>query len=74
MTQMEQQREYVQSMTIHASPDMIFAFVSDVRNLPSYLPTTKEAAPQDGERVWVHGSAHGHEYEADGFLRPNRAD
>ncbi len=49
--------EYEHSQTIQASPDAVFAFVSQVRNLPQYLPTIKAAEPQGPERVVVHGEA-----------------
>lgn len=58
--------EYQGTRTIQASPDEVFAFVSDVRNLPRYLPTTQRAEPQDGERV--EGEAQGHHYQADGHF------
>ena len=58
--------EYTGTRTIQASPDEVYAFVSDVRNLPRYLPTTKRAEPQGGERVEVEGEAQGHHYQADG--------
>jgi hypothetical protein len=64
--------EYEQSMTIHASADDIFDLVADVRNMPMYLPTTKRAEPQPGDRVLVQGEAEGHPYSADGFLRADR--
>ncbi|MEF2277907.1 SRPBCC family protein [Deinococcus sp. YIM 134068] len=61
--------EYQGTRRIQATPDEVFAFVSDVRNLPKYLPTTKSAEPQDGERVEVEGEAQGHAYHADGHFR-----
>ncbi|WP_019584827.1 SRPBCC family protein [Deinococcus apachensis] len=61
--------EYQGTQMIQATPDQVFAFVSDVRNLPQYLPTTKRAEPQDGERVEVEGEAQGHHYHADGHFR-----
>lgn len=61
--------EYEQSTTVQASPDIVFTFVSDVGNLPRYLPTVKKAMPQSGERVQVQGEAQGHTYNDDGFLR-----
>jgi hypothetical protein len=51
---------------------LIFDFVADVRNLPKYLPTTKHAEPQQGERVRVQGEAAGHHYDSDGFMRADR--
>ncbi len=64
--------EYEHSLSVQASPDAIFDFVSDVRNLPKYLPTTHAAQPQQGERVRVQGEAQGHQYDSDGFFRADR--
>ncbi|WP_216317813.1 SRPBCC family protein [Deinococcus aestuarii] len=58
--------EYQGTRRIQASPEEVFAFVSDVRNLPRYLPTTRRAEPQGEERVAVEGEANGHPYQADG--------
>lgn len=66
--------EYEQSMSIQASPDQIFDFVADIGNLPKYLPTTKSAQSQGEDRVQVQGSAEGHQYNADGYLRPDRGN
>ena len=63
--------EYEHTQTIHASPDEVFAFVSDVRNLPRYLPTTKGAEPQGEGRV--RGEANGHPYDSDGYFRVDEA-
>lgn len=61
--------EYRGSRKIQASPEEVYEFVSDVRNLPKYLPTTKRAEPQGPERVEVEGNAHGHSYHADGMFK-----
>ena len=45
---------------------------TDVRNLPKYLPTTKDAQVQGEDRVRVQGEAQGHSYNADGFLHADR--
>ena len=65
--------EYEHSQTIQASPDAVFAFVSQVRNLPQYLPTIKAAEPQGPERVMVHGEARGRQYDNDGHFRADEA-
>lgn len=61
--------DYEHSLTVRAAPDAVFDFVSDVGNLPQYLPTTMSAEPQPGERVRVRGEAGGHEYDSDGYFR-----
>jgi uncharacterized protein YndB with AHSA1/START domain len=63
--------EYEQTTTMRAPPERVFDFVSDIRNMPSYLPTTKSAEPQGGDRVRVQGEAQGHSYDSDGYLRPD---
>jgi ribosome-associated toxin RatA of RatAB toxin-antitoxin module len=60
---------YQQTIQIPVQPRQVFDFVADVRNLPSYLPTTRDAQAQGDERVRVQGEAHGHAYDADGYLR-----
>ena len=56
--------EFEHSMPIDASPDAVYAFVSQVENLPHYLPTTLSVQPQQGERVRVRVRA----YDADSFF------
>ncbi|HET6468827.1 MAG TPA: SRPBCC family protein [Geminicoccaceae bacterium] len=65
--------EYERTLQVHADPDEIFRFVSDIRNLPKYLPTTRHAESAGRDRVRVEGEAHQHHYEADGFLRADPA-
>lgn len=65
--------EYEQTMTMRASPDQVLAFVADIRNMPSYLPTTKSAQPQGEDRVRVQGEAMGQKYDSDGYLRRDDA-
>lgn len=61
--------EYEDSLTVQASADAVVDFVADVRNLPKYLPTTKDAQSQGPDRVRVQGEAQGHQYDSDGYLR-----
>ena len=65
--------EYEESLTMEANADAVFDFVADVRNLPKYLPTTKDAQAQGEDRVRVQGEAQGHGYDSDGYLRRNAA-
>lgn len=64
--------EYEQSLIVHASPDAVFDFISDVRNLPQYLPTLRRAEPSGNERVRVEGDVRGHHYAADGQFHVDR--
>lgn len=61
--------EYEERLTMNASPDAVTDFVSDIRNLPRYMPTTKDAQSQGEDRVRVQGEAQGHKYDSDGYLR-----
>jgi len=64
--------EFDESMRIGAPAARVFDFVSKVQNLPKYLPTTRNAVPEQGGRVRVQGQAEGHAYDADGYLRADR--
>jgi len=61
--------DYTDSIDVTASADAVFKFVSDVNNLPKYLPTVHGAKPQNGERVEVDGEANGHPYHSDGWFK-----
>lgn len=63
--------EYESSLPISASPDTVFDFVSDIANLPKYLPTTHHAEAQGPGRVRVQGEAAGQKYDSDGWFRPD---
>src|SRR5215217_2238841 len=47
--------EYERSRLVQASPDDVFAFVSDASNLATFLPTVDAVEPQAEDRVEVHG-------------------
>lgn len=63
--------EYTESIEVNAGPDELFAYLSDVRNIPLYMPRLSSAVPASdgtvdvtaqpitasGEQVEVHGSA-----------------
>jgi hypothetical protein len=61
--------EYHHSQSVQASPDKVFSFVSDIKNLPKYLPTVRSATPQEGERIRIQGEVAGHRYDNDGFFK-----
>ncbi len=61
--------DYEYSLIVNAAPEQVFNFVSNVRNLPKYLPTVRHAEPQGGDRVRVQGEAQGRLYDNDGFFR-----
>ena len=66
--------EYEHSLTVQASPDAVFDFVSDIGNLPRYLPTTHQAEMQGAGRVRVRGEAGGHTYDSDGYFRVDTSE
>lgn len=65
--------EFEHTQRISAPPDAVFAFVSDVGNLPRYVPTTKAAQPAPGGRVRVQGEAQGQTYDSDGYFRADES-
>ena len=64
--------DYSETLTVDAPAGEVFDFIADVRNMPKYLPTTKQAEDAGPERVHVEGKAQGHEYKSDGYLRADR--
>ena len=63
--------DYEESMTINAPQDRVYKFVSDIKNMPKYMPTTKCAEKAGEERVRVEGSGEGFSYDTEGYLRRN---
>jgi len=46
-------REYEHTAVVQCNAQQVFDFVSNVSNLPRYLPTVQKAMPQGEERVRV---------------------
>src|SRR5687768_15817452 len=65
--------EYERSRVVQASPDDVFAFVSDPSNLATFLPTVDTVEPQAEGRVEVHGEVRGRTYEDDGWFQVDAA-
>lgn len=65
--------EYTNSIDVAAPADAVFKFVSDIGNLPKYLPTVHHAHKQPGERVEVDGKANGQAYNSDGWFKVDQA-
>ncbi|MGO8673261.1 MAG: SRPBCC family protein [Capsulimonadaceae bacterium] len=61
--------EYERSIMIEAPPDEVFAFVSNLNNLPKYLPTTARAEIMDCERTRADVGAGCPPFHADGWFR-----
>ena len=64
---------YTDQTDVAASPDSVFRFVSDIANLPKYLPTVHGARSQPSERVEVDGQANGHAYHSTGWFNVDAA-
>lgn len=60
MDQQQQTREHSQSVTIDASPDQVFAFVSEIGNLPKYLPPITSAEPIPPDKIRLQGEVPNH--------------
>ncbi|WP_414938255.1 SRPBCC family protein [Amycolatopsis sp. cmx-11-51] len=45
--------DYQKSITVDVTPARLFAYLSDVRNLPKYMPRLTSAEPTDGNKVEV---------------------
>jgi hypothetical protein len=65
--------EYERSRWVQASPEDVFAFVSDAGNLPAFVPTVSAVEPQAEDRVRVHGEDQGRAYEDDGWFHVDAA-
>lgn len=65
--------EYTDRIDVAAPADAVFRFVSDIKNLPKYLPTVHHAHAQPHERVEVDGEANGHAYNSEGWFKVDQA-
>lgn len=65
--------EYTDRIDVAASPDAVFRFVSDIENLPKYLPTVHHAHSKPHERVEVDGKANDHAYKSEGWFKVDQA-
>jgi len=64
--------KFERAMAMEVDPDHVFDFVSDLRNLPQFLPTVHRAEKLDGERIRIQGVSHGHPYDGEGHFRLDR--
>lgn len=64
--------EFEQSITVTAAADGVFDFLSEVSNVPQYLPTVKSAQPQQGERIRTQGQSGDRTYDSDGHFRVDK--
>lgn len=61
--------EYSGKIEIDVPADDVFAYVTNVTNMPQYLPTLKKATPLGDNRIQVVGEENGRPYEADGWYQ-----
>lgn len=60
--------EVSRSIEIAAAPERVFSFVSDVANLPRFVPTVRSAEATEQGKVHVEGEVHGQHYADDGHI------
>lgn len=70
--------DYEQSITVDAEPEALFAYLSEVRNLPKYFDRMTSAEPADGEAVKVTAKINGEgdeprEVEGEAWFRVDEA-
>ena len=65
--------EYSDRIDVAAPADAVFAFISDIGNLPKYLPTVHGAHAHGTDRGEVDGTANGHRYASTGWLKSDPA-
>merc|ERR1712130_695417 len=67
----DQSGTYESSLTFDVAADSVYPYVSDVKNMPKYMPTTKWAEKAGEERVRVKGGGEGFSYDTEGYIRRN---
>lgn len=65
--------DYSDRIDVGAPADAVFAFISDIGNLPKYLPTVHGAHAHGADRVEVDGKANGHPYASTGWFKVDPA-
>lgn len=70
--------DYSRSITVGVAPDRVFDYLSDIRNLPRYMPRLTSAEPTEGDtvRVTAQIAPEGepeHEVENEAWMRVREA-
>lgn len=65
--------DYARSITVTADPDRVFAFLSDVENLPKYFEQMTSAHPAEGEAVQTTAEVEGQKVEGEAWFRVDDA-
>lgn len=68
-TPANQDAHFQGSKLIRVSPDDVFAFISRIENLPSYLAMVTEASDGGDDRIDMTVNLHGHEHSDTGIFR-----
>ena len=59
---------------VAAAPEAVFAAISDVSNLPRFVPQITAARPTDGDRVEIDARYEGREQHGEASFHADRAD
>ncbi|MGN6523444.1 MAG: SRPBCC family protein [Actinomycetes bacterium] len=66
--------DFEQSLTVATSPDRVYAYVADVRNLPRYFAHMTQAEPRGGDVVEVSADVHGQTEQSEAWFRTDEAE
>jgi hypothetical protein len=64
--------EFERSRLMNVVPGDVFAFVANMDNLPTFIPTVQAIEPQRDDRVRIRGVIDGRSYIDDGWLHVDR--
>lgn len=64
--------EYERSRLIQVAPEDVFAFVSNIDNLPTIIPTVNAIEPESNDRVRISGTIDGRSFVDEGWLHIDR--
>lgn len=66
--------DYEQTTTVSADADALFAYLSDVENLPRYFAATRSAEPAGGDAVHTEAEVDGQRVEGEAWFRTEDGD
>ena len=61
-------QEFEQAKIINAASNQVFDFLSNINNLPQYLPTVDQAEVVDNDEIRIEGQIAGKKYDTTGFF------
>lgn len=65
--------DFERTLTVKADVNAVYQFLSDVNNMPKYLPTLQHADKPQGDKVHVTGDVHGQHYDSHGYFHADPA-